>query len=95
LVYKQERVEGYTNFSMGDADGAFKGLFGIDYLLTSRFLVSSQALCLHCVPAEEPLPAIAMVDLRLCPHAVEHPVLAYWSVASLKPRFAVWHWLRW
>jgi len=89
LVYNAgERVEGYTNFLWVMLMALFKGLFGIDYLLTSRFFgVLSGALVFYLLylllrSHFQQLPWLIYAALAVM--VLSNQSLAYWSIASLE-----------
>ena len=83
-----ERVEGYTNFLWVMLMALFKGLLGIDYLLTSRFFgVLSGAFIFYLLyrllrSHFEQLHWLIYAALAVM--LLSNQSLAYWSIASLE-----------
>jgi arabinofuranosyltransferase len=89
LVYNAgERVEGYTNFLWVMLMALFKGIFGIDYLLTSRFFgVLSGAIIFYLLylllrSNVKQLPWLIFAAIAIM--LLSNQSLAYWSIASLE-----------
>jgi arabinofuranosyltransferase len=83
-----ERVEGYTNFLWVMLMALFKGLFGIDYLSTSRFFgVLSGALVfylLYLLLRSHLQQWHWLIYAALAVMLLSNQSLAYWSIASLE-----------
>ncbi len=83
-----ERVEGYTNFLWVMLMALFKGLFGIDYLSTSRlFGVLSGALIfylLYLLLRSHFEQLHWLIYAALAVMLLSNQSLAYWSIASLE-----------
>jgi hypothetical protein len=83
-----ERVEGYTNFLWVMLMALFKGLFGIDYLSTSRFFgVLSGALVfylLYLLLRSHIQQLHWVMYSALAIMLLSNQSLAYWSIASLE-----------
>ena len=83
-----ERVEGYTNFLWVMLMALFKGLFGIDYLSTSRFFgVLSGAFVfylLYLLLRSHCEQLLWLIYAALAVMLLSNQSLAYWSIASLE-----------
>lgn len=89
LVYNHgEHVEGYTNFLWVMLLALFKGVFGVDYVLASRFLgVAAGAVIFYLIYLLlkhhfERIPVFLQISLALM--LLGNLSLPYWSVASLE-----------
>lgn len=89
LVYNHgERVEGYTNFFWIMLLVIFKGVFGIDYLLTSRIIgvISGTTifLLLYLLLKQHFKKVPLILHISLVVAMLSNLSLPYWSVASLE-----------
>jgi arabinofuranosyltransferase len=89
LVYNAgERVEGYTNFLWVMLMALFKEIFGVDYLLTSRFFgVLSGAFVfylLYLLLRSHFQQVPWLIYSALAVMLLSNQSLAYWSIASLE-----------